>query len=234
MAVTTDTSADTPTTDDTGVEAAPVAHADAGDTKTSSKERATRRIADSGRKVGDYQISLKTMAAAALAVALIAVAAVSIWMWVDKSDQLDAMKSTAAGNAHAEQVATDYAVGAAQMDYQKINDWQARLTKGTSPELANRLTQAATSMQQIIAPLQWSSTSTPISAKVRSESGGVYVVDTFVNVVTKNTQAPDGVQSTATYSVTIDRNHNWLITNVGGIGAMLGNGGTNSGAPAGN
>ena len=52
-------------------------------------------------------------------------------------------------------------------------------------------------------------------------TSGVYVVDTFVSVLTKTTQAPDNLQSTATYSITIDGNKNWVITNVGGIGAVV-------------
>jgi Mce-associated membrane protein len=108
------------------------------------------------------------------------------------------------------------------MDFTKTAEWKERLTKGTSPELAKRLTDAATSMEQITAPLQWTSTSTPINATVRSVDDGKYVVDCFVSVLTKNTQAPEGVQSTATYSVTVDSNNDWLITDVGGIGAMLG------------
>lgn len=39
--------------------------------------------------------------------------------------------------------------------------------------------------------------------------------------ITKNNQAPEGVQSTATYSVTTDSNNDWQITDVGGIGAMM-------------
>jgi hypothetical protein len=58
-------------------------------------------------------------------------------------------------------------------------------------------------------------------AKVRSSAGGIYTVDCFVSVQTKTVQAPDALQSTATYSVTIDSNQNWVITDVGGIGSMM-------------
>jgi Mce-associated membrane protein len=76
-------------------------------------------------------------------------------------------------------------------------------------------------MEQIITPLQWVSTSTPIAAKVRSESNGIYVVDCFVSVLTKNSQAPEGIQSTATYSLNIDSRNDWVITDVGGIESAL-------------
>jgi Mce-associated membrane protein len=35
-------------------------------------------------------------------------------------------------------------------------------------------------------------------------------------------QAPEGLQSTATYSITIDSNHDWQISDVGGIGSVVG------------
>lgn len=172
--------------------------------------------------LGGRQISVRALALSVLILGLIAGVVGATWVAVDRGHRINSMNAQAADNARAEQTATDYAVGAAQMDYSKIDEWKSRLTKGTTPELANRLTDAATSMEQITAPLQWVSTSTPITAKVRSVAGGKYVVDCFVNVVTKNTQAPEGVQSTATYAVTIDSNNDWKIIDVGGIGAMLG------------
>jgi hypothetical protein len=35
-------------------------------------------------------------------------------------------------------------------------------------------------------------------------------------------QAPDGLQSTATYSITVDSNKDWQITDVGGVDSALG------------
>ncbi len=77
-------------------------------------------------------------------------------------------------------------------------------------------------MEQILVPLEWNSTAQPLVAKVRSDTNGIYVIDTFVSVLTKTTQAPDNLQSTATYSITIDSNDNWQISDVGGIGAVAG------------
>jgi hypothetical protein len=76
-------------------------------------------------------------------------------------------------------------------------------------------------MEQILVPLQWNSTAHPLAAKVRSETGGVYVVDAFVSVLTKTAQASDPLQSTATYSVTVDSSKDWQITDVGGVGDAL-------------
>ena len=58
--------------------------------------------------------------------------------------------------------------------------------------------------------------------EVRSANDGTYVVDSFVSVQTKTVQAPDPLQSTATYSVTIDSKNGWQITDVGGVGSVLG------------
>lgn len=118
-------------------------------------------------------------------------------------------------------MALDYAVNAAQMNFSDLGGWKTKLVAGTSPELNAKLTKAAGDMEQILVPLQWTSTAKPLAAKVRSDSGPVYVVDCFVSVLTKTSQGPDPLQSTATYSITLDRNQNWQITDVGGIGATL-------------
>ncbi|ASR01216.1 hypothetical protein [Gordonia rubripertincta] len=198
--------------DDDSTGAAPETESSAGRTESRNE----------GRGIAGYTVSVKTLALAAVILGLVIALIATTWMLVDRSGQLDAIHAQQANEARAEQIATDYSVGAAAMDFTKTAEWKGRLTKGTSPELAKRLTDAATSMEQITAPLQWTSTSTPINATIRSADDGKYVVDCFVSVLTKNTQAPEGVQSTATYSVTIDSNNDWLITDVGGIGAMLG------------
>jgi Mce-associated membrane protein len=73
-----------------------------------------------------------------------------------------------------------------------------RLPSSTTRELRERLDQAATSMEQIIVPLQWTSTAEPITAKAVSGPDGTYTVDCFVSVRTTNAQAPEGIVSTAT------------------------------------
>ncbi|SDU69283.1 hypothetical protein K8O93_07025 [Gordonia bronchialis] len=135
----------------------------------------------------------------------------------DKSDTISAMQSETAAATTAEQRALDYATGAADMNYKDLGAWNSRLTANTSPELTAKLTEASTSMEQVIVPLQWTSTAQPIAASVKSHEGSVYVVSAFVSVMTKNAQAPDGVQSTASYTVTMDSSKDWLITDVGGI-----------------
>ncbi|WP_133259058.1 hypothetical protein [Mycolicibacterium sp. GF69] len=175
--------------------------------------------ASGGRQVS---ISVRTLLFGALVLALAVGLGVFAWLYVDARGELDAQARQAADNQRAEQIAMDYAVAAAQMDFRDLEAWKERLVAGTSPELTKKLGDAADSMEQILTPLQWESTAKPLAAVVRSSVGGAYVVDAFVSVLTKTTQAPEGLQSTATYSVTIDSNQDWLITDVGGIDAVVG------------
>ncbi|WP_280426648.1 hypothetical protein [Nocardia carnea] len=174
-----------------------------------------------GKRVGEATISLKTLVAAGCVVLTVAVIAVLGWRVYDVSAELDSLRAGAADNAHAEKVALDYATGAAEMNFQDLAAWRTRLTTGTSPALTGRLTQAATSMEQIIVPLQWVSTAQPVAAKVRSADNGVYSVDCFVSILTKNSQAPEGIQSTATYQLSLDSRNDWAVTEIGGVGAAL-------------
>ncbi|MFI9408667.1 hypothetical protein [Nocardia gamkensis] len=61
--------------------------------------------------------------------------------------------------------------GAVQMDLRDPAAWKGRLAKGTDPELATRLTQASSSMEQVITPLQWVSTAKPVAAKAIRHCG---------------------------------------------------------------
>lgn len=173
---------------------------------------------------GESTVTVKAVVLGALILVLAAAVAVLGWQVNDKAGQIDAARAERASAAHAEQVALDYATAAAEMNFQDLASWRSRLTKGTSPELSNRLTQAAGSMEQIITPLQWVSTAKPVAAKVRSDNNGIYAVDCFVSVLTKNSQAPEGIQSTATYQLTLDSHNQWTITDIGGIGSALGAG----------
>jgi hypothetical protein len=167
-------------------------------------------------------LSVRTLVVGFAIALLVAALGTMTWLYLGERDTIQAQTRGADNRHHAEQLSLDYAVGAATMNFQDLNAWKGKLVQGTSPELHEKLNKAADSMEQLLIPLQWNSTSEPLVAKVRSETNGVYVVDTFVSVLTKTTQAPDNLQSTATYSITIDSNNNWQITDVGGIGAVAG------------
>jgi len=184
------------------------------DKRNGSRGRAQRRLSIS--------LSARGLVSAAVIAILVGAVATLAWLYVDARHGLDVQARKSDDNAHVEKVALDYAVNAATMNFQDLNGWKTKLVAGTSPELNDKLTTAAESMQQILIPLQWNSTAQPLIAKVRSDTGGIYVVDCFVSVQTKTAQAPDALQSTATYSLTIDPSKNWQITDVGGIGSVVG------------
>lgn len=167
-------------------------------------------------------ISIRALLVGAVIIGLLAAAGVTTWLYLGAKAQLDAQARQAAATSRAEQIALDYAVGAAKIDAKDLGPWKTELVKGTTPELKDKLSNAATSMEQILVPLQWNSTAVPLVAKVRSDDNGTYVVDTFVSVQTKTVQAPEGLESTATYSITIDSNDDWQISEVGGVGAVVG------------
>lgn len=214
-AVTTDT---TGAADDAGKDRAEDTSSTSTTADNAQKEATTRP--SEPRRVS---LSVRTLAASLLMLILVATAAATTWLYFDERNIVQTQNAEAADRAHAEQIAMDYAVNAAAMNYQDLNAWKVKLVNGTTPELHDKLAKAANSMEQLLVPLQWTSTAKPLVAKARSQGNGVYVVDTFVSVVTKTTQAPDNLQSTATYSVTIDSKNGWQITDVGGIGAVVGN-----------
>ncbi|OQS17473.1 hypothetical protein B0T36_02150 [Nocardia donostiensis] len=153
----------------------------------------------------------------ALAIAVIVLSAL---LWSARSDLSD-RDDRAAAEQRAEQVATDYAVGAATVNYQDINAWVTNLKANTAPQLANKFETTAPKLEQILVPLKWTSTASPITAKVMSEQDGVYKVNVFVNVNSTNAQTPDGAQTTVTYNVTLDQKSDWQITDVGGVDGAL-------------
>jgi Mce-associated membrane protein len=187
------------------------------DESSDSENKATEK--EFGRR--QLSISVRSLMVAAVIAVLVAAVGVLGWLYVGARSTLDGQARQSENDFRAEKVALDYAVNAAAMSYEDLKVWKEKLVAGTSPELKDKLTKAATSMEQILVPLQWTSTASPLAAKVVSKNGGAYVVDSFVTVLTKTMQAPDPLRSTATYSVTIDTTKNWQISDVGGIGAVV-------------
>ncbi|MEV6275235.1 hypothetical protein [Nocardia sp. NPDC051832] len=129
--------------------------------------------------------------------------------------------AAAADQAHAEQVATDYAVGASKVDFADFGAWVIRLKANTAPALATKFDASAPKLQDLLVPLKWTSSGTPIAARVQREQNGAYTVNVFVNVTSTNAQSPEGAQTTVTYNVTVDRNADWKVTDVGGMDGAL-------------
>lgn len=136
-------------------------------------------------------------------------------------DQVAAVTETQETNARAEDIAKKYAIGAATIDYQNLGAWRTALTAGTTDELANQLREASTQFEQVVVPLQWQSTATPLGTIVASNKDGLITLNVFVNMITKSTQRPEGIPSTATYTLTIDTKQDWKISDVRGMDAAL-------------
>jgi Mce-associated membrane protein len=210
---------------DTQADPEPEGSADAGREEAARPEPAdsadAATHARSPRVGRSISLSVRSLVIAAVIAILAGAAGTMAWLYIGARDQLSAQASQSAKDARAEKMALDYSVNAATMDAKDLQAWKVKLVAGTSPELNHKLSDAANSMEQILVPLEWSSTAQPLVAKVRSRSGGLLVVDCFVSVQTKTVQAPEPLQSTATYSLTIDSNNNWLITDVGGVGSVV-------------
>ncbi|QLY34931.1 hypothetical protein H0264_35975 [Nocardia huaxiensis] len=186
---------------------------DSADVKDSAevKDRAAQL------KSATVSIRVSTIAAVAAVVVLVVVAGAALTAWLSARGDLRDYQARAADEQHAEQVASDYAVGASNIDYRDADAWLARLKAGTSTQLAAKFEATAPKLQELLLPLQWTSTAAPIAATVTQESGGVYTVNVFVNVSSTNAQTSTGGQTTVTYTVTVDRNSDWKITDVGGF-----------------
>lgn len=214
-------SADPEQTDESEVTAARTDEAEVADEAAKAKKKGEGSRSRAGQRLR-FSISVRGLVIALVAATLVVAVGVLGWLYLGERHKVDVQIREHDRNVRAEQVALDYAVNAAAMNYQDLNAWKVKLVAGTTPELKDKLTKAADAMQQLLIPLQWTSTARPLVAKVRSDGGGTYVVDCFVSVMTKTVQASDPLQSTATYSVTINSNDNWQISDVGGIGAVTG------------
>ncbi|MFE0750808.1 hypothetical protein [Gordonia sp. NPDC058843] len=217
--ITTDTGTESGTDENTSPADDGTTKPEPDETSTAAPDKGTEHTKTKG--LAATSVSLRSILIGAVAVLVVGAMALLGWQWMSASDEVDRLEATAADNAAAEKVALDYATGAADMSFENPDEWRTLLTKGTSPELSERLRRASTQMEQLLRPLQWSSTAQPIAAKVESVDGDTYQVVAFVNVQTTNVQAPSGIESTATYRVTMDKSQNWLITAISSTGSNL-------------
>ncbi|NEW38845.1 hypothetical protein GV794_21620 [Nocardia cyriacigeorgica] len=198
-------------------------HSGSGATATIDKEAAPAPTAPTPefQRPGTVSVQVSTIVRGAvigvLAIAVVVFAALWFFARGDVADR----DARASAEARAEQVATEYAVGAATVNYQDINGWVGSLKAGTTDQLSGKMDSTAPLLEKVLVPLKWTSTASPITAKVMSEDNGIYQVSVFVNVNSTNAQTPDGAQTTVTYSVTLDENADWKITDVGGVDGAL-------------
>lgn len=166
-------------------------------------------------------IRLSTMVTALAATLSVIVIAVLTVLLASARSDLSMRDARTSDEQHAQRVAVGYAVGASSIDYRDTKAWYGKLKADTTPQLAAKFDATSAQLDQILQPLQWTSTATPIATVVTSESGGIYKVSAFLNVTTISVQTPQGGQSTVTYALTIDKNAGWKITEVGGLDNAL-------------
>ncbi|WEL94373.1 hypothetical protein P1N98_05635, partial [Tsukamurella tyrosinosolvens] len=160
-----------------------------------------------------------TVTTVVITVVILALLAASITfgvLWgLQKSENSD-MKAAAAEKAQAEKVAAEYAAGASTFDFKDLGPWRTAIVKGVSPELKTKMDATAGAMNQLLQPLQWVSKGTVMDAVVNSQSGPIYKVSAYVKVEATNVQAASGRDVLTVYNVTLDKDKDWQITDVGG------------------
>ncbi|WP_328390560.1 hypothetical protein [Nocardia sp. NBC_00416] len=190
-------------------------------TDDTGTDPATEKPAAPGGRPGTVSIRVSSLVRAVLVAVLAVAAVVFAVLYFTARGELAERDQRAADDSRAEQLATDYAVGAATVNFKDLDAWITGLKKNTSPQLAGKFDETAPKLEQILVPLQWTSTAQPITAKLMSEQDGIYKVNVFVDVTSTNAQNPAGTQTTVTYTVTVDENSGWQITDVGGVDGAL-------------
>ncbi|GAB20379.1 hypothetical protein GOEFS_115_00190 [Gordonia effusa NBRC 100432] len=222
------TAVDTP--EDISVETDPVLGADeqsAGVTKSAAV--GSKRSSGAARKAPNRpsprpvvskaprQVSLSIRSIVVTAVIVLLVAALGLFVYRDLSarDDLNDLRASVADREHAEDVAGQYAVNAATLDYRDLTPWIANMKKGVSPDLQKQYDLIGQTMEQVLTPLRMQTSANLIVAKTVNVAKDVFRVQAVVDVNTKTIQTPNGGNTTATYTLTLDRSKDWMITSVG-------------------
>ncbi|QIS13045.1 hypothetical protein [Nocardia arthritidis] len=163
----------------------------------------------------DISVRVSSLVAAAVISLLIAAVAVLSVLVAGARGDLADHDAAAADTRHAEKVATDYAVGASTIDFNNLDTWVGRLKTNAAPTLSTRFDATAPALRELLTPLKWVSTAKPIAAKVLSVTNGAYTVDVFLTINSTNIQNPQGALATVDYSVTVDKNSGWQVTEAG-------------------
>ncbi|WP_280231351.1 hypothetical protein [Nocardia cyriacigeorgica] len=154
---------------------------------------------------------------AGLAAGNVALGTLYVGLRADRDDQIRAERSA----QRARQVATDYAVAASTIDFRNPAVWFDSLARNTTAELSKKYEATRDQLEQIIVPLQWNSSAVALDSVVTSVTDGVYQVNAYLNVTSTSVQSQAGVETTVVYSVTIDSDAGWKISDVGGAVGLL-------------
>ena len=167
-----------------------------------------------------------------LCVAALVAVGVLAYLLVQRSDDLAAERQLTADKQTAETVAGKYAVGAATFDFNNLQPWSAALKNGTAPELNSRFDVAVSTLTPLIQEVQWVQTAKLIAAKtVDIRADRQFIVQVFVSTHMTSTQNPKGLNTVTPYTITLDRDSKWLITDVAGIAGAAQDGSSGSGTP---
>ncbi|MCD2109513.1 hypothetical protein D1O33_18735 [Rhodococcus rhodochrous] len=192
----------------------------------------TATATESGSR-GPWWSSVRTLAVVTVLAVVTAVTFGVLWATDDSSEQLQALQSRLDTEAEAEAVASDYALSVSEVDFRDLDAWRAALTDGVSEQLAPKLEGAVDVVAPWLTQMEYTAEARLLAAEVASNDGDTFVVQVFVDMISKSKQTPDGVAATATYTVTMDRASDWTITDVGGVGTGLpGGAGESEPAPA--
>ncbi|NKY61029.1 hypothetical protein HGA15_33825, partial [Nocardia flavorosea] len=85
---------------------------------------------------GAIMLSRRGLLAGSAVAALAAVAIVLAILLLGARGELARERAAAADRNHAEQIARDYSVGAATVDFQNLDAWLGKLKTGTVPDLS--------------------------------------------------------------------------------------------------
>jgi Mce-associated membrane protein len=160
----------------------------------------------------------------ALVVILAIVAGVSVYYASSYRSDYTSLRDANADAQRAEDVASDYAVKAALIDYRDFDPWFAALRNNVDDKMRQQFAGSEPVLRQLLGQLQWVSKGDLVGSDIKSQNGGVYVVQVFVDVQVTNVQSPAGVKTTALYPITVDKNKNWTITDISGGVAPLAQG----------
>lgn len=189
-----------------------------------SEEAAERPVGEKASRLRRVLSSnrFRRWGATSVIIALAAVAAVALWQAHSARTQLDALRAQNGDAAHAQQVASDYAVAAARIDYRNFDPWFAGLRTGVGPKLSQQFAASEPALRDLLGQLQWTSSGALVGSDITAHSGDTYQVQVFVDVTTSNVQSPQGVKTTALYPITVDKK-NWTITDIsGGVAPLAG------------
>ncbi|ADG80747.1 Mce-associated membrane protein OS=Tsukamurella paurometabola (strain ATCC 8368 / DSM / CCUG 35730 / CIP 100753 / JCM 10117 / KCTC 9821 / NBRC 16120 / NCIMB 702349 / NCTC 13040) OX=521096 GN=Tpau_4178 PE=4 SV=1 [Tsukamurella paurometabola] len=166
-----------------------------------------------------------------LVITLLAVAAgVATFFALHYRGQVNDMEQAAADRARAEDIAGKYGVNAATVDFNDIAPWLQNLKSGVTDQVAKRVDGAAEVMRMVVVPVRLQSKGKLVGTKVSDEANGVYKVMVVIDTDATSLQAPQGTTTTTAYTITVDSNQNWLMSDIGN--ALSGGSGQGSGTSA--